>query len=94
MHALVRQVFSRLHDLDPAAEEAKLASYEDEAQDGEIKMSVSAKLDPAEIKEADIEDSERPPEVEAKDLELTKESDAVAPAPFSATMPRSQCNFL
>ncbi|KAF5372839.1 hypothetical protein D9758_001701 [Tetrapyrgos nigripes] len=39
MHKLVRTVFSRLHTLDPEAEEAKLAEEDD--VEGEVKMSVS-----------------------------------------------------
>ncbi len=44
MHALVRTVCSRLHVLDPAEEEAKLADngYDAEEQDG--KMNVASKL--------------------------------------------------
>jgi len=40
MHALVRTVFSRLHFLDPEAEEAKLRTGDEDAPDGEIKMTV------------------------------------------------------
>jgi hypothetical protein len=41
MHALVRTVFSRLHALDPVAEEEKLRINEEDAQEGEIRMTVS-----------------------------------------------------
>ena len=42
MHALVRTVFSRLHYLDPATEEAKLRIIDEVAPEGEIKLIVSA----------------------------------------------------
>ncbi|KAG6869073.1 hypothetical protein C0993_003393 [Termitomyces sp. T159_Od127] len=41
MHALVRTVFSRLHYLDPATEEAKLRTIDEVAPEGEIKLIVS-----------------------------------------------------
>lgn len=41
MHALVRTVFSRLHALDPMDEEEKLRISEEDAQEGEIRMTVS-----------------------------------------------------
>ena len=43
MHALVRAVFSRLHTLDPVLEEERLqtSSHDDDAQDGDLKMTVS-----------------------------------------------------
>jgi len=40
MHALVRAVFSRLHDIDPIEEEARLKQAEADDQ-GEIRMTVS-----------------------------------------------------
>lgn len=42
MHALVRAVFHRLNDMDPAAEEHKLSANDDEGVEGELKMTVSA----------------------------------------------------
>lgn len=41
MHSLVRTVFSKLHTLDPEAEEAKIALGEEDAGDGELKMKVA-----------------------------------------------------
>jgi brefeldin A-resistance guanine nucleotide exchange factor 1 len=42
MHSLVRTVFSRLHQLNPGEEEAKLQRANDEAQQyGELRMTVS-----------------------------------------------------
>lgn len=41
MHTLVRTVFSRLHELDPEEEEAKLQTQPtDDENEGELKMSV------------------------------------------------------
>ena len=41
MHTLVRTVFSRLHELDPEEEEAKLRTQPtDDENEGELKMSV------------------------------------------------------
>ncbi|EGN96105.1 hypothetical protein SERLA73DRAFT_112215 [Serpula lacrymans var. lacrymans S7.3] len=44
MHSLVRTIFSRLHDLDPTAEEAKLLATDEDTQESEIRMSVSANI--------------------------------------------------
>lgn len=42
MHTLVRVVFSKLHELDPVEEEAKLqAAPTDEENEGELRMSVT-----------------------------------------------------
>jgi len=44
MHTLVRTVFSKLYTLDPDEEEAKLlAVQDDDANEGELRMSVTAK---------------------------------------------------
>jgi golgi-specific brefeldin A-resistance guanine nucleotide exchange factor 1 len=45
MHALVRTVFSRLHSIDPEAEEARLQSGVEDVPDGEIKMTVQTTAD-------------------------------------------------
>lgn len=45
MHALVRTVFSRLHSLDPEAEEARLRTGDEDIPDGELKMTVQTTLD-------------------------------------------------
>jgi len=42
MISIVRTIFRRLYDVDPAAEEAKLRLNEEESQHGDISMSVSA----------------------------------------------------
>lgn len=42
MHALVRQVFSRLKNLDPQGEESKMRPPEGEMSKGDVKMSVQA----------------------------------------------------
>lgn len=46
MHSLVRTVFSRLHTLDPAIEEAKLQASEEDAPDSAITMTVSTQTVP------------------------------------------------
>lgn len=44
MHTLVRTVFSKLYTLDPDEEAAKLlAVQDDDANEGELRMSVTAK---------------------------------------------------
>lgn len=48
MHTLVRTVFSRLHSLDPAIEEAKLNANADDAPEGEIKLNVLVTAAPTE----------------------------------------------
>ena len=45
MHALVRTVFSRLHFIEPEAEEARLRNGYEDIPDGEIKMTVQTTLD-------------------------------------------------
>ncbi|KAG6819604.1 hypothetical protein H0H93_010328 [Arthromyces matolae] len=47
MHSLVRIVFSRLHHLDATSEEAKLRTADEDAPEGEIKLSVSTDEGPA-----------------------------------------------
>ncbi|KAH7926301.1 Sec7-domain-containing protein [Leucogyrophana mollusca] len=44
MNSIVRSIFSRLHVLDPAEEEAKLQVSDEEPQEGDIKMSVSTTI--------------------------------------------------
>ncbi|EIW85385.1 Sec7-domain-containing protein [Coniophora puteana RWD-64-598 SS2] len=44
MHMIVRRIFSKLHTLDPATEEAKLQVKDETGQEGEIKVSVSGGL--------------------------------------------------
>lgn len=82
MHALVRTVFSRLHDLDPETEEAKLRAGEEDAQEGEIRMTVptaeSSNIDP-ESEEVTVE-----PEHEVEDT-------TVAKTPTTPSVDRPQC---
>lgn len=40
MHDVVKTVFSRLHELDPVAEENKLLANSEDSQETEVKMSV------------------------------------------------------
>ncbi|KAF9262202.1 Sec7-domain-containing protein [Marasmius fiardii PR-910] len=54
MHALVRTVFSRLHSLEPAEEEKKLPSSEEDSAEGEVKMTV-ASTQPTLDKPVDLE---------------------------------------
>lgn len=86
MHALVRTVFSRLHSLDPAAEEAKIASYEEDMQEGEIKMTVST----TELAAQDVPDvgqeNDTPQELT---IEIPEPEEVAAPTP--STLPRSEC---
>ncbi|KAI0374734.1 Sec7-domain-containing protein [Pilatotrama ljubarskyi] len=65
LHQLVRTVFARLYDLDPEAEERKVADNGD-PEGSEMKMSVSASAPPPEEPTPNVEDnagSEPSPEV-------------------------------
>ena len=83
MHALVRTVFSRLHSLDPEAEEAKLLVVEDIAQEGEIKMSVSTDIAAPGNAEPNLAEKVQPEE-------KVEEAMIVPPTPG---LPRSECAF-
>lgn len=47
MHAIVRTVFSRLHELDSAKEEEKVATNAPDSEETGVKMSVSTELTPS-----------------------------------------------
>jgi brefeldin A-resistance guanine nucleotide exchange factor 1 len=83
MHALVRSVFSRLHDLDPVAEEKKLQASEDAVQESELKMTVSP-TDEKEYSEVTIV-----AQSEEEEPVATPESQGNP----TASVPRSQCVF-
>lgn len=95
MHALVRTMFFKLHALDPAVEEAKLITTEDETQEGEIKLTVTTSQTVAEdaLASAGVE-------AEAPKTPLTVTETAIVDKippdePVVATQkPECQCNFL
>ncbi|KAF5324513.1 hypothetical protein D9611_004486 [Ephemerocybe angulata] len=62
MHALVRKVFSRLHELDPEEEEAKLIVPEADSEP-ELKMSV-VPVEPSKTPQSTAEEGEQEPEKE------------------------------
>ncbi|KAG7086681.1 hypothetical protein E1B28_002619 [Marasmius oreades] len=81
MHALVRTVFSRLHSLEPAEEETKLGSSDEDSAEGEVKMKVaSTKPIP--------DNSERPSEAAQEEAvqELVEERNHVRDADSPASM--------
>jgi brefeldin A-resistance guanine nucleotide exchange factor 1 len=82
MHALVRTVFSRLHDLDPETEEIKLRAGDEDTQESEIRMTVPT----AEPSNIDPESQEVTIELEP-DLEDT----SVAKTPTTPHVDRPQC---
>ena len=61
MQSLVRTVFSRLHVLDPAAEEEKVKKANEEAQQAEIRLTLSAKEEPAVVESAESTSQEAGP---------------------------------
>ena len=81
MHDVVRTVFARLFDLDPAIEEPKLQSSIDE-EDSELKMSVGATT-------AVTSTSEGTPTGTEALAELSIDQRAVLPP--SATLERTEC---
>ena len=55
MHTLVRIVFSKLKKLEPEEEEAKLAiETEDEAKEGELRMTVTSQDEKADEVQSDV----------------------------------------
>jgi golgi-specific brefeldin A-resistance guanine nucleotide exchange factor 1 len=90
MHALVRTVFSRLHQLDPLEEEPRAKYVEDELQQAEIRMTVSTSTVPAAAQlPTSLAQSDAEPSAEKLD---TDDSVAVAQSDQSAAQgTRSQC---
>lgn len=90
MHALVRTVFSRLHYLDPAMEEAKLRTADEDAPEGEIKLIVSANEKPT--KEASVEVIVDSQDVTTENpAKLKPEPVAIPLAPVTLVADRPQC---
>ncbi|KAG6909836.1 hypothetical protein DXG01_015109 [Tephrocybe rancida] len=86
MHALVRTVFSRLHQLDPVVEEAKLRRADEDAPEGEIKLTVStteASGDAPEGVDADSQENTLDKVPETEDV-------AVPPTPIAPGVDRAQ----
>lgn len=97
MHALVRTVFTRLHQLDSAVEEQKLKEATDEAQENDVKMNVqtdgessttdatiTAPADGSEIQQ------DEPQELPADE----PISEAVPPPVSPGRLPKVQCMLL
>lgn len=86
MHALVRTVFSRLHDLNPEIEEAKLRTNDEDAQESEIKMTVSTQDIPSQedagTQEIDVE------------ADIEEDLDAVPTPSTSSVYHHSECECL
>ncbi|KAG5645886.1 hypothetical protein DXG03_005033 [Asterophora parasitica] len=87
MHALVRNVFSRLHDLDPEKEEAKLRTADEDVQEGEIKMSVTATEPEPQPREVDSESQEVVQEMLS---ECEHEETTIPPTPATPHVDRAQ----
>ncbi|KAG6854954.1 hypothetical protein C0991_009777 [Blastosporella zonata] len=86
MHALVRTVFSRLHHLDPATEEAKLRTADEDVPEGEIKLTVSNTEEPGESHDEGVD---------ADSQEITLDNPpvsepAVPPTPITPGVDRPQ----
>ncbi|KAG6833469.1 hypothetical protein H0H87_006041 [Tephrocybe sp. NHM501043] len=90
MHALVRTVFSRLHFLDPAMEEAKLRTGDEDVPEGEIKLTVSNN----EHLEATHEEGDGAPQElnpgNGPELEPEREPAAVPPTLITSGIDRPQ----
>lgn len=91
MHALVRMVFSRLHVLDPDAEEAKLRAGDEIASESEIRMTVSPHQPPPEEVDTGLQDAHL--ENEPARLEPEEEA-AQAPTMTTYRIDRAQCMFV
>lgn len=79
MHDVVRTVFSRLFDLDPATEERKLKNNESEV-DSELKMSVGVNAVPSASNAPTESETPTEPSVDKSTL-----------LPLSATPERTEC---
>jgi len=88
MHTLVRIVFSKLCNLDPEEEEAKLSSVaDDEAPEGELRMTVTTSKE--QVVDGEVSD---PPEGQP---EVDVESSDVQPTPAPQTKrPECKCQIL
>ena len=87
MHTLVRMVFSKLHDLDPEEEEAKLSSVaDDEALDVELRMTVTSTETVVDGEVSDLPEGESDVDVERNDVQPTS-------AP-QTKRPECKCKFL
>ena len=87
MHTLVRTVFSKLHNLDPVEEEAKISSAaDDEALEVEPRMTVSTSNE--KVLHGEVSD---PPEGQP---EVDMESNDVQPTPAPQTKrPECKCKI-
>jgi brefeldin A-resistance guanine nucleotide exchange factor 1 len=87
MHTLVRMVFSKLHNLDPEEEEAKLSSVtEDEALEVELRMTVTTSKEKVDSEASDTPEGQTEVDVEGNDVQST-----VAP---QTKRPECKCKFL
>ena len=88
MHTLVRMVFSKLRNLDPEEEEAKLSSVtEDEALEVELRMTVTTSKE----KVVDTEASDTPEGQTEVGIEGNDVQPTVAPP---TKRPECKCRFL
>ena len=81
MHALVRTIFTRLHSLDPATEEAKLRMSDDDTQEGEIKLTVLASVGPTNLAASEVNGDNHQPAVDADQAESPASSVSASSKP-------------
>lgn len=100
MHALVRTVFSRLHQLDAALEEQKLKDAADEPQETDVKMTVQTDSYSSTAIPPDLQPPSEGNETEGAELEPTESQDVpveetvteVVSTPISpGRLPKFQC---
>lgn len=89
MHTLVRTVFSKLYTLDPDEEEAKLlAVQDDDANEGELRMSVTAKEES--FVEEELPSNELNDALDSREkLEIVEEEES--PQPPLSPIDRPEC---
>ena len=87
MHAIVRTVFSRLHELDSAKEEEKVATNAPDSEETGVKMSVSTELTPS----LSHGSSETTTAVEGHD-ESKPEAHSVPPTPQDGSRAVCECS--
>lgn len=101
MHALVRQVFHRLHSLDPVHEEEKLRDRDEEKRENEIKVDMqissnsnSTSVDTGSSQTAVADDEKL--SVPDKVADINRKEDVIVPlnSSTSTTPTREECALL
>jgi golgi-specific brefeldin A-resistance guanine nucleotide exchange factor 1 len=93
MHALVRTIFTRLHSLDPATEEAKLQMSDDDTQEGEIKLTVLTSAGPTNLAASEVNGGDQEVAVETSTIpeKKIKADEVESPGGSVSVSSKSEC---